>query len=188
MRSACFRPLRAALCALATLAALAGSAAARAQHALPEHQLKAAFVLNFARYVTWPERAFAGRDASLVICVIGRDPAEVALADLEGKQAQGRTVRVRRAVAAEDSAGCHLAYVGESEARRLAPTLRELGSRVLTVSDTDGFVDAGGAIGIVRGENRLQFEVNRGALDQGELKASAQLLRLARIVLNPGRE
>ena len=48
-----FRRLAALLAVLA--GALAGSAAA--QGALSEAQAKAAFVLNFARYVEWPSAA-----------------------------------------------------------------------------------------------------------------------------------
>ncbi|MEF8711286.1 MAG: YfiR family protein [Candidatus Accumulibacter propinquus] len=58
------------------------------------------------------------------------------------------------------------------------------GQAVLTVSDADGFIDVGGAIGIVQGEGRLQFEVNRQALEQAQLKASSNLLKLARNLAN----
>ena len=34
------------------------------QTVLSDQQLKAAFVLNFIRYTDWPERLFAGPDAS----------------------------------------------------------------------------------------------------------------------------
>jgi len=72
-------------------------------------------------------------------------------------------------------------FIAESESRRLALTLRAVaGQPLLTVSDADAFIDAGGAIGIVRGDGRLQFEVNRAALDQAQLKASSNLLQLAR--------
>ncbi len=148
---------------------------------ISEAQAKVAFLLNFARYVEWPERAFPARDAPLNVCVIGRDSLGTALAALESRQVQGRPIKVRRGVSLEDFRGCHLVFVSDSEERRLVPTLRALaGHPVLTVGDTDGFIDAGGAIGIVAGEDRLQFEVNRAALDQAQLKAGSQLLKLAR--------
>jgi len=152
---------------------------------LPEGQAKAAFVLNFARYVEWPEQVFASRNAPLVICVIGRDTLGIPLTALESREVQGRPVRIRRDVPVEELGGCHVAFISESEERHLAQTLHVLdGQPVLTVSDVDGFIDAGGAIGIVRGEERLQFEINRSALDQAKLKASSLLLRLARNLSN----
>lgn len=163
---------------IATALALCSAAIAQP---LPEAQAKAAFVLNFARYIEWPEQVFTSRSAPLMICVIGRDTLGAPLTALESREVQGRPVRIRRAVPIDDVSGCHVAFISESEERHLAQTLHMLASQpVLTVSDVDGFIDAGGAIGIVRGEERLQFEINRNALDQAKLKASSLLLRLAR--------
>lgn len=165
------------------LATLGISLSALAETQLSEHQVKAAFVLNFARYVEWPEKAFASREAVLVICLIGQDSIGAALTALESRQVQGRTLKVRHGVAAEDARGCHVAVISDSEQRRLVPTLRSLaGQPVLTVSDIEGFIDAGGTIGIVPGDGRLEFEINRAALEQAQLKAGSQLLKLARNV------
>jgi len=154
---------------------------ARAQPTLTESQAKAAFVLNFARYVEWPERAFPARETPLSICLLGRDPVGNALLALEGRQVQNRVVTVRRLANADEARTCHVLFLAESEERRLVHALRGLiGLPVLTVGDTDGFIDNGGAIGLVQGEGRLQFEVNRHVLDQAQLKASSNLLKLAR--------
>ena len=167
--------------------ALGAVATPLAQTNSSESQVKAAFVLNFARYVEWPERAFASRDAPLVICVVGRDSFGPALMALESRQAQGRAVKVRTNLTVEETRGCHVVFISDSEARRIPASVRGLAGRpVLTVSDVEGFIDSGGAIGIVAGDDRLQFEINRSALDQAQLKASSQLLRLARTVMNQG--
>ncbi|MBK7673872.1 MAG: YfiR family protein [Candidatus Accumulibacter sp.] len=167
--------LLALACALVTVTEVA------AQAAVSEAQAKAAFVLNFARYVEWPERVFAARDAPLLLCVLGRDEVATALNALEGRQVQGRPIAVRRLTSADEARPCQVLFIAESEARRLALVLRAVaGQPLLTVSDADAFIDAGGAIGIVRGDGRLQFEVNRLALDQAQLKASSNLLKLAR--------
>ncbi len=171
--------LRAAPCAAGL--ALALSAGAGAQTSLTEAQAKSAFVLNFARYVEWPATAFVSRDAPLVACLVGRDSLGTALAALEGRAVQSRILKVRRGVSAEDLRGCHLVFIAESEERRIVPIVRSLaGQPVLTVSDSERFIDIGGAIGLVLGDDRLQFEVNRQSLEQSQLKASASLLKLAR--------
>lgn len=143
----------------------------------------AGFVLNFARYVEWPGSAFTSPQAPVLACVVGRDDVAVALAALEGRPVQGRTLRVRRALSVDDLRDCHVAFLGEHDERRLVPMLRSLAGRpVLTISDSDRFIDIGGGIALVRGDDRLQFDVNRSALDAAQLKASANLLRLARTV------
>lgn len=175
MRSFLGSGLLALACAVATTAQVA------AQTAVGEAQAKAGFVLNFARYVEWPERVFAARDAPILLCVLGRDEVATALTALDGRQVQGRPIAVRRLANADEARPCQVLFIAESESRRLALTLRAVaGQPLLTVSDADAFIDAGGAIGIVRGDGRLQFEVNRAALDQAQLKASSNLLKLAR--------
>jgi hypothetical protein len=155
-----------------------------AQTTLTETQAKAAFILNFARYIEWPASAFASREAPVVACVVGRDTLGPALSALEGRPVQGRPLKVRRGVVPDDTRGCHVVFIGEAEERRIVPVLRALaGQPILTVSDTEHFIDIGGAIGIVAGDDRLQFEVNRTAIDQAQLKASANLLKLARNLL-----
>lgn len=145
-----------------------------------EYQLKAVFLLNFARYVTWPDEALADSEA-IDICVLGRDPFGEHLTGLEARQAQGREVRVHFPPAAENTKGCEVVFVSASEQRRLNAILRELdGKPVLTVSDIDGFVEAGGNIGLVTVDDRIRFDINRGAVSSQHLRLSAQLLKLAR--------
>lgn len=178
------RRRRAGCIAVALTLGLLTHAPAQVQTTLTEAQAKAGFILNFARYVEWPAAAFASREAPVVACLLERDALVGALTALEGRQVQGRALKVRRSLTADDTRGCHLVFIGEAEERRIVPVLRSLaGQAVLTVGDAEHFVDLGGAIGIVLGEERLQFEVNRSALDQAQLKASASLLKLAHSVL-----
>jgi hypothetical protein len=163
------------------LVACVPCAPVRSQPTLTEAQAKAAFVLNFARYVEWPAAVFATPQSPLAVCLVGRDALGPALAALDGRQVQGRAMKVRLRVVPDELRGCHVVFIGESEERRVQTLLHALaGQPVLTVSDTERFTESGGCVGIVLGEERLQFEVNRAALDQAQLKASASLLRLAR--------
>jgi YfiR/HmsC-like len=166
---------------LASLVSVFALGQACAQTPLSEGQIKTALVLNFARYVDWPESAFASAAEPVSICMIGRDSLGGALATLETKQIQNRAIKVKNAMTIEDTRSCHVVFIADSEERRLVPILKNLSERaVLTVSDISGFVDSGGGIGIVQGETRWQFEVNRRALEASKLKASSNLLKLAR--------
>lgn len=147
-----------------------------------EYQIKAAYLLNFARYVEWPAARLQAAQA-LRICVLGRDPFGGALSALEGRQVNGREVRVRQLEGADQAGECHVVFISESEERRLGPMLRMLASRgLLLVSDIDGFAEAGGSIGLVTEDGRVRFDINQASLQRDGLRASAQLLRLARSV------
>ena len=148
---------------------------------LTDNQARASFVLHFARYIEWPGTSFASRDAPLVICMLGNDSRGLSLAEVGGRRIGDHPVETRKVERAASTDGCHVVYLADSEERRLAGSLQILSTRpVLTVSDIDGFIDAGGMIGLLRTSERLQFEINRDALQVAGLRASANLLRLAR--------
>lgn len=157
---------------------------ARAQRVLSEAQVKASFIHNFARYVDWPERAFADRQAPILLCQLGRDQLGAAFTALENRPLHNRPVQTRLVGSADEARHCHVVYISDVDDRRQSATLRALaGAPILTIGDSDGFIDAGGIFGLVQGEQRYQFEVNLRALEQAQLRASAQLLNLARNVL-----
>ena len=56
------------------------------------------------------------------------------------------------------------------------------GRSVLTVSDGQDFARRGGMIGLVRGENRITFEINLRTAREAGLDPGAPLLELASVV------
>ncbi len=150
----------------------------------PEYQVKAAFIYKFATYIRWP--ASAGTTATpFVIGIIGKDPFGSSLYEVVRAQTvQGRGIRIRALSRMEEVHECDLVFVCASERRNLAQIVAALrGSPVLTVGDMDRFAEQGGMIGLVTTEdNHIRFDVNRAAIDRAGLRASAQLLHLARIV------
>lgn len=151
-----------------------------AQSPPSEYQLKAAFLLNFARYAEWPSLP----PGVLRICLLGRDPFGAALSSLEHRQVQGRDVRVVLLGSVAQAGTCQVLFISDSEERRTGTLLRSLeGSPVLTVSDMEGFVDDGGGIGFVLVDDRIRFDINNPVIQREGMKLSAQLLRLARRVV-----
>jgi hypothetical protein len=150
-----------------------------------EYRVKAAFLLNFTHFVEWPADAFAGRDAPLVICVIGVDPFGEALDQIiEGESTDHRRIIVRRSNSAAHSQTCHLVFISRSEGQRIDEVLDAIGSSapVLTVSDIDRFVRHGGTIGFLLDRNRVRFEIGLNTAQRRRLKLRSQLLSLGRIV------
>jgi len=150
--------------------------------ATSEYQVKAAFLYNFLKFVDWPSD---GMSAPGTIClgVLGRDPFEGALDEVQGKSAKGRKVVVVRYRTIEEAKGCDLLFISASEKGRLPQILKQLqNSRLLTVADQEGFCEAGGMINLVSIKNRVGFDVNVAAASRVRLKISSQLLKLARTV------
>jgi hypothetical protein len=169
---------------LAQLVLPQASLPARSRGGSLEYQVKAAYLLNFTRYVEWPSQAFEAPGMPVTICVLGRDPfGSVLDAAVLGRTTQGRSVSVRRIRTVAETSGCHLVFVSRetSQAQRDLPrTLHALG--LLTVGDTDQFAQDGGVIGFVIQNETVRFVVNAEARDRAGLRISSRMLSLAAAV------
>lgn len=143
--------------------------------------VKAGFVYNFAKFTEWPTGALSGPQVSL--CLVGGDPMGAISSLLEGKPLQGRMLTVRRNVRGDEIKNCAIVYLTDVDERRQNDALRAVRSLpVLTIGDAEGFADAGGVIGLVSADDRIQFEINIDASQRAGLKIHSQLLKLARSV------
>jgi hypothetical protein len=151
----------------------------------PEHQVKTAFVFNFAKFTEWPSNAFSSPDSPIVILVVGQDPMAEELETLKGKTAQGRKVTVKRSASVPEGERFHVLFICKNESAQLARPLRN--RSILTVSDSRQFAHNGGIIGLVAADNRVSFEINTDALDRAGLRLNSQVLKIAKVVRDTGQ-
>ncbi|HEX5854397.1 MAG TPA: YfiR family protein [Thermoanaerobaculia bacterium] len=153
----------------------------------PDFEIKAAFVVKFAKFVEWPAESPAMTEKTLNVCLIGEDTTGEALKRIAARtKVDERPVLVRTLSRAEDARSCAIVYVGSSETERLRPLLSILGKMpILTVGDAEGFAGSGGTIGFYVAEDKVRLEINPDAAAASGLKLSSQLLQLARLV-RPG--
>jgi hypothetical protein len=148
-----------------------------------EYQVKAAFLLNFTKFVTWPAGCFPETTAPIVIGILGDNPFGDELArSVAGQRVQGRPILIEQGRSPAALAHCHLLFISGSERSRLKQhlaALREAHSAALTVSDVDGFLAAGGMIRFVVEQNKVRFEINAENAAAAEVSISSKLLSLA---------
>lgn len=143
-----------------------------------EYEVKAAFLYNFTRFITWPAPSVEG-DA-LTICVFGSNPFGDVLQQLNGRVSQGRALQLDFPTSLQESDRCQVMFVGGGKARDLAEIIDYATARqILTISEISDFVDAGGVIGYVKEGNVIRFEINQQAAQQSGLQINSRLLELA---------
>jgi hypothetical protein len=151
-----------------------------------EYQLKAAFLFNFAKFIDWPEKSFAGPQSAFTICVIGQDPFGGALDEYMAKAIGGRPVQLAHypsASAPPQARRCQIAFVSASEKAHFHDVIEGLrGSAALLVGDADGFAASGGTIEFMLEDDHIRFSINPEAAQRADLKLSSKLLALAKIV------
>ncbi|GAB6063432.1 YfiR family protein [Deferrisoma palaeochoriense] len=154
-----------------------------AEGGLAEAEIKAAIVLNLARFTDWPPGTFPVAASPLRVCLLGDDPVTQALAGLAGETVKGHPVETQRLEALTALDGCHVAYVAAPERKRAAEVIAAIrGKPVLSVADIEGFATWGGAVSFWHMGGRVRIDVNRAALRRGGLELSSKVLRLARLV------
>jgi len=155
---------------------------AHAQSA-PEYEVKAAFLLNFTKFVEWPPGSFPAADSPLTICIVGKDPFLKFLDDMVADESvNGHRLTVRRLSADAATQGCRVLFAGVGE-QDVARILGSAGRGVLTVGEGDRFMRAGGMITFVIQNQRVRFDVNLSAAQAAGLRLSARLLTVARSVV-----
>lgn len=178
--------IRSEVRSLAAVAAVAlGVVAAMAASAdYDEYKVKAAFLLNFARLVEWPEDSGPAPGEPLVVGVHGHDSAtENVTRALDGASVDDHPVAVRQLHAPSQMSDCHIVFVAEQDPEGAAEWLASPGSHgVLTVGEATGFAGRGGVINFFVDGSKLRFEINKKAAERNGLKVSSRLLRLARLV------
>lgn len=158
---------------------------AHAQHpSASEHAIKAAFIYNFTKFVSWPATSFSAPSVPFKICVADDAGISAILRDtIRGKQVAGRAVAVVSVRDAMEASACQILFIthlNNDERNRLLAAVK--GKPVLTIGEERGFSGRGGIINFFTANDRVQFEINVNAARQSELEISSRLLSLARIV------
>ena len=157
--------------------------ASAAPAASPEDELKAALVLGIARFAEWPQPAWAS--APLRIGVLGRSEfVQLLEQTTSGRTAAGgRRLEVKSIRNPADLADCQILYFAATSARDIKALLGVArDNAVITIGDSDQFLDWGGAVHVFEEDGRISFEVRLDVLEHAGVGISAKLLKLGHVV------
>lgn len=149
-----------------------------------EYQIKAGFIYNFAKFITWPPDTFTDPHQPFIICTAGeRLWEQTASETLKGKTIDERTILTRSVHNSKDIKNCQVLSIIGLEGSRLQDSLLNPGSiGVLTVTDANRNEKrerSGAVIAFVLDESRVRFVVDIKAAEKAGLTISSKLLSLA---------
>jgi len=159
---------------------LPGFMCAATAEPIPEYDMKAAYLYNFAALTSWPE--YTGKQIRL--CVLGKDRFKGSLEKLAANAAGGIRISLSYLPNLKASENCQMLFIDSSEQANAEDILQYLDNMpVLTVTDSPDLFDAGVMIGLFVENKRLTFDVNYAQTKNAGLSVSSKLLRIARRVL-----
>lgn len=169
---------------------LAGSAFPSPQPWAPEHSVKASFIPRFISFIRWPAPlpGTADSGAPFLISILGDDPFHGDLMDaFRDAKLSGMEVRIKVARSVDDLAGSKVVILpAESRDQVVAASRWAAEHGALTIGDGEGFGTRGVIINFFRQDDKVRFEINPRAAERSRLQVSSLLLKVARIVKEPG--
>ncbi|HUR93288.1 MAG TPA: YfiR family protein [Gemmatimonadales bacterium] len=155
----------------------------------PASEIKAAYLLNFARYVEWPAPTFSDAATPLVVCVVEVEPeplveskaiGEALLRLAEDRTVNGRPVRAVVVRSSDEPVACHIAYFSAAATPGARFLVTSWSTRpVLTVGEGEKFLRRGGIVGFMLVQQTVRFAIDQEAARRAGLRVSSRVLALA---------
>jgi hypothetical protein len=143
-----------------------------------EDSVKAAFVLRFTGYVTWPATAATG---PFRIVVLDDEVMASRLQVLvENRSFARRPFDVRTIRSLAEARGAHVLYIGTRRGATLPPLPRSVRDRgVLTITSAPNGLEAGAVVNFLTIDQRVRFEVSMEAARSAGLGIGSEMLSAA---------
>jgi hypothetical protein len=187
--------------------AFSSSVALSATKQATEYELKMAYMYNFLKYVEWPREKNPDEAAKesdqnkdkqpepILIGVVGKDPFGKAWEIIQEKKINDRKIvykifdlsdeeEEKQKIMAEEIRKCQLLFIPKAEEKyldKILPLVRDYS--VLTISETEDFLEQGGIINFVMEKNKIRFEINLDAAKEAGIQFKTSVLKLAKKII-----
>jgi hypothetical protein len=147
----------------------------------PTHEIHAAMLYNFIKYVQWPNEADGGE---FIVGVMGEEEVFGTLQKwYDGKPKGPKKYVIRKLASAAEAADCQVVYVGKSKSREFENIKNSTtGKSILTITDGNGLGQKGSCINFKVIDGKLKFELNQATVNSSNLKVSSQLSSMAIVI------
>jgi hypothetical protein len=141
-----------------------------------EEKIKAAYLVNFTRYIEWPNTGSANLTPKIRICVKDSDGYVEFLRELASDKRFVALPYAIEVLRLRNATGCELLYVG-----RLKTVLDMQLDNTVIVADSGSVAFSGIAIKFYREKSKLRFEIDLDKIGALNVVVGSELLKLARI-------
>jgi hypothetical protein len=153
-----------------------------------ESIVKAVALEKLSMFITWPSTSLNTNENNdeFVITILGQNKFINSLEEVyKNGKIKGKKVKINTISNIEKLNDCNILFIPKikiSELRKITDYLK--GRHILTVSDSEGFAEAGCFINLYEFENKLHFEINQKSLQDEGFIIDYRLLRVSKII-NP---
>ncbi|HEX7026416.1 MAG TPA: YfiR family protein [Gammaproteobacteria bacterium] len=144
------------------------------------YQVKAAYIYNILKFVSFPESALHV-EGVLNVCVLGEDRFGTALDEINGAGVPQGVINI---IHLDDGkpmswGDCNALYVVETEKRNIKSILSRVDSKaILTIGEFAPFIQYGGLIELFVQDDSIRFRINEDLVKETDFQVAAQLVQL----------
>ena len=145
-----------------------------------EYRIKAAYLYNLTKFITWPDEKIWPENAPISVCIYGFNPFDTYIEKLRERTAKGHPIALHYTKEQGDLSGCKVVFISQYNPHQ--PDLRKLQAdmpMLLTVGDDPDFIVRNGMIGLVASGNNVQMDIHLTRARQAGFAVSADLLEIA---------
>ncbi|MBN1764235.1 MAG: YfiR family protein [Sedimentisphaerales bacterium] len=152
-----------------------------------EYEVKSAFVYNFLKFIDWPEDD--SQKGEFTIGIFGKTACESARKVTEGKNIKDRKIVVEQLTREELAdvkalQAFQVLFITTDEEVDYKTILDHVKDQtILTIGETNGFLEDGGIVNFLLEDKKVRFEINMISAEKANLKVRSKLLRLAKRVI-----
>lgn len=157
-----------------------GSERAAGEEPSREYRIKAAFLYNLTKFITWPDEKTWAANAPIAVCIYGFNPFDTYIRKLEQRTAKGRAIALRYPSQPDQLKECQAVFVSQYNTQK--PDLQKIRAELpalLTVGDDHDFIANQGMIGLVAAGNNVQLNIHLTRAREAGFSVSADLLEIA---------
>ena len=147
-----------------------------------EHDIKAAYLYNFCKYVEWPQGP-SQVEGKITVAILGESPIHTSLEKIAARKTiQNKKLHIQEWKSPQDFEFCHVLFVPKSHDPALLKAFlqKEKHHSVLLVGEQINFTQKEGIINFFTDNNKIRFEINENAALRRQLKISSKLMQLAK--------
>ncbi len=165
---------------LAALFILSATQPLEAKPADREYTIKAGLIIKFLDFIEWPTGEIKkNNNPQYKLCILGKNRFENLFSHGKVK------IILRVNVDDQEIKSCNIIFIAGENLLQLKRAIKELKNHpALIIGESENHGRLGADINLIKKQNKIKFEINRGSLKNKGLKISSYLLNLAIIVGN----
>jgi hypothetical protein len=163
------------------------------------NRIKAAFILNIARFTQWPKKTIPDTEGNYQLCFLNKNPLGSAIKTINNKRIGKRRLQINSISSLEHNSGCHILFLTQRQITEISADMEHqsrqenqqryhllFDENVLTMGDLSEQMNptkknTGTLINLIRHKStRIGIYINSSTLNKSNIKFSSELLKLSK--------